>query len=159
MSKLVAVLKDEIRRLARKEVRAQTITTKRAAVAHRHDIARLKRLIQSFQKQVEHLASQISQQAGDRGGAERDEGSPNRFSARSVRAQRRRLKLSAADYGRLVGVTGQTIYQWEQGKSRPRKSQFGALIAVRSIGRRAALERIAGAATGGRKPRRKVRKQ
>ena len=32
-----------------------------------------------------------------------------RFSARSVKAQRSRLGLSAADYGKLVGVSGLTM--------------------------------------------------
>jgi DNA-binding transcriptional regulator YiaG len=59
-----------------------------------------------------------------------------------VRAQRRRLRLSAADFGRLVGVSGQTIYQWEQGKSRPRRSQFAALVALRSTRRRDALAKL-----------------
>lgn len=151
MSKLLTVLKDEIRRLARKEVRAQTLTTKRTAAAHRHEIARLKRLVQSYEKRIDRLASQISQQAERGGAAEMDEGPSKRFSSRSVRAQRRRLKLSAAEYGKLIGVTGQTIYQWEQGKSRPRRSQFAALIGVRAIGRRAALARLSEAGKGRRR--------
>jgi DNA-binding transcriptional regulator YiaG len=66
-----------------------------------------------------------------------------RFSARSVRAQRRRLGLSAADYGRLVGVSALTIYNWESGKSRPRQAPFAAVVAVRGIGKREAAERLA----------------
>ena len=86
MSKLLAVLKDEIRRLARKEVRAHTLTTKRAAVIHRHEIARLKRMVQTYEKRIDRLASQIAQQAEHGGGTDLDEGSSKRFSARSVRA-------------------------------------------------------------------------
>jgi DNA-binding transcriptional regulator YiaG len=66
-----------------------------------------------------------------------------RFSARSVKAQRNRLGLSAADYGKLVGVSGLTIYSWEHEKSRPRKAQLAALIAVRGIGKREALLKLA----------------
>ena len=65
-----------------------------------------------------------------------------RYSARSVRAQRKRLGLSAEQYGRLVGVSGLTIYHWEHGKARPRKAQLAALIAVRGIGKRDALKRL-----------------
>jgi DNA-binding transcriptional regulator YiaG len=54
-----------------------------------------------------------------------------RFSAKSVRSQRRRLGLSAEDYGKLVGVSPLTIHHWEQGKARPRKAQLAALVAVR----------------------------
>jgi DNA-binding transcriptional regulator YiaG len=65
-----------------------------------------------------------------------------RFSSRSVKAQRRRLGLSAEDFGRLLGVSAQTVYHWERGKSRPRKSQLAALAATRALGKRAARERL-----------------
>jgi len=149
MKNFATVLKDEVRRLARKEIRAQTTTTKRAAAAHRRDIAQLKRQIKALERRLGQLARQliISKPAEGGGGGETD-GAANRFSSRSVRAQRRRLKLSAAEYGKLVGVSGQTIYQWEHGKSRPRRSQLAALVAVRSIGRREALARLHGSTKG-----------
>jgi DNA-binding transcriptional regulator YiaG len=164
MLKLVTALKDEIRRLARKEVRAQTMTTKRAAAAHRREIARLKRMVAGYGKKLDRLAVQLNHQ-GEKPSAGADEiDSSNRFSARSVRAQRRRLNLSAADYGRLIGVTGQTIYQWEQGKSRPRRSQFAELVGVRGLGRRGALTRLnelnekrAAAAEGSKRRKRRAK--
>ena len=60
-----------------------------------------------------------------------------------MKAQRQRLGLSAADYGRLVGVSGLTIYNWEHDKARPRKAQLAALVAVRGIGKREALKKLA----------------
>ena len=65
-----------------------------------------------------------------------------RFPARSVAAQRRRLELSAADYAKLVGVSGLTIYNWESGKTRPRQEQLAALVAVRGIGKKEAQRRL-----------------
>ena len=50
--------------------------------------------------------------------------------------------MSASAYGRLVGVSGMTIYNWEQGKSRPKEPQLAALVAVRSIGKRDAKARL-----------------
>jgi DNA-binding transcriptional regulator YiaG len=70
------------------------------------------------------------------------EGKGVRFSARSVRAQRARLGLSAKDFGRLVGVVPLTIYSWESGKSRPRKKQLAGLAAVRRLGKREARQRL-----------------
>ena len=72
------------------------------------------------------------------------------------RTQRRRLGLSAEDYGKLVGVSGLTIYNWEHGKTRPRPAQFAAFAALRNIGKREAQKRLAEAAEAapaGRKPR------
>jgi len=141
MMNFVTALKNEIRRLARKEVRAETTTTKRAAAAHRRDIARLKRQLALSHKRIDRLESLLSQRPDAAPAGESDD-SGSRFSSRSVRAQRKRLNLSAAEYGKLVGVSGQTIYQWEQGRSRPRRAQFAALIAVRTIGRREARARL-----------------
>jgi DNA-binding transcriptional regulator YiaG len=51
--------------------------------------------------------------------------------------------LSAKDYGKLVGVSLLSIYNWEQGKSRPQKAQRVALAAVRGIGKREAMAKLA----------------
>ena len=52
------------------------------------------------------------------------------------------MGLSAADYATLVGVSAQTIYGWEQGKSKPRVQQLAALLAVRDLGMREAQKRL-----------------
>jgi len=50
--------------------------------------------------------------------------------------------LSAADYGKVVGVSGLTIYSWEHGNRRPRKAQVAALVAARGISKREALAKL-----------------
>ena len=52
------------------------------------------------------------------------------------------MKLSAEEYGQLVGVSAQTVYLWERGKVRPGKAQFSNLIAARNLGRHDALARL-----------------
>jgi DNA-binding transcriptional regulator YiaG len=65
-----------------------------------------------------------------------------RFAAKNVVAQRRRLGISAADYGELVGVTAHTIYKWEHGTSRPRKAQLSAFAAIRRLSKAEAHARL-----------------
>jgi DNA-binding transcriptional regulator YiaG len=148
MPNLAATLKHEIRRLARKEIRAQVMPARRAASHHRREIARLKRLLRLQERSIAALQTAVSRGADKTARAASAEtgGIPAgaRYSARSVRAQRRRLKLSAEQYGQLVGVTGQTIYLWEQGKTRPAKAQLAALVAARALGRREARKRLEG---------------
>ena len=60
-----------------------------------------------------------------------------------MKAQRSRLGLSADAYGKLVGVSGSTIFNWEHQKARPRKAQLAALVAVRGIGKKEALLKLA----------------
>jgi len=141
MPNLAATLKEEIQRLARKEIKAQIGTTKQAVTQYRGEIASLKRQMREQEKKIAFLETQEQKRLGQPQAAEESvEGV--RFSARSVKAQRERLGLSAADYAKLVGVSGLTIYNWEQEKSRPRKEQFAALVAVRGIGKREALAKL-----------------
>lgn len=140
MPNLVAALKEEIRRLARKEIKTHTGSTKQAVAHYRREIARLKRELTAQQKKVAFLVNQERRRLGK---PEMSSPMDNvRFSARSVRAQRARLGLSAADYAKLVGVSPLTIYNWEHGKTRPRQAQLAALVALRGIGRREATRRL-----------------
>ena len=67
----------------------------------------------------------------------------NRFSATGLAAQRKRLGITAAEMGVLVGVSGQSIYKWEQQKATPRTSQLPALRAALKLGKREATSRLA----------------
>lgn len=142
MTTLAVALKDEIRRLARKEIKAQTGTTARAVAQYRREIAKLKRLLRGHDKKIAFLEGQERKRLGEPEASGAANGRV-RFSASSVKAQRRRTGLSAADYARLVGVSALTIYNWEQGKSRPRRAQLASLTALRGMGKRAAQAKLA----------------
>ena len=141
MPNIASVLKEEICRLAKKEIKAQVGTTKQAVAHYRSDIAKLKRMLTQQEREIKLLKKQTQQQGQPL--SEEEPSESVRFSARSVKVQRSRLGLSAADYGKLVGVSGLTIYNWEHSTSRPRKAQLAALIAVRGIGKRQALKKLA----------------
>jgi len=139
MTTLAVVLKDEIRRLARKEIRAQTGRTSKAVAQYRREIARLKREQRAQEKRIARLVEQLREGTSIAAATTSTSiNGENRFSARSVRAQRRRTGLSAADYAKLIGVSPLTIYNWEHNKSRPRQGQFSALVALRGLGKREA---------------------
>ncbi len=151
MTTLAIALKDEIRRLARKEIKAQTGRTAKAVAQYRREIARLKRQQRDQERKLMLLASRSQKGSSAPIVAEKLNGD-SRFSARSVRAQRRRTGLSAADYAKLVGVSPLTIYNWEHNKSRPRQGQFASLLKLRGIGKREAQARLATMSAESRKP-------
>jgi|TARA_B100000809_G_scaffold174628_1_gene171894 DNA-binding transcriptional regulator YiaG len=141
MPNLATALKDEICRLARKEIKSQVGTTKKAVSQYRHEIAALKRQVQEQEKRIAFLEAQERKRL-DEQPSRRPALDKARFSARSVKAQRDRLGLSALDYGRLVGVSAKSIYDWEQGTTRPRSAQRAALSALRGIGKREAMAKL-----------------
>lgn len=138
MPNIAQVLKEEIARLARKEVRAETDSLKKTVSTQRSDIARLKKEIATLQRQVKRSTKNVP--AAPQATSQEDTGF--RFSAKGLASNRERLGLSAEQYGALVGVTGQSIYKWEAGKARPRASQIPAIAQLRGIGKREAAKRL-----------------
>ncbi len=65
-----------------------------------------------------------------------------RFSPKWLKAHRQKLGLSQEDYGKLAGVSGLTIYNWENGKTKPRQQQLAGWAAIRGPGKREALKRL-----------------
>ena len=144
MPNIASVLKDEISRVARKEVRAETESLKKASAQYRSDIAALKKRATELEKVVSRLGKAVVKNTPV---SLKSESTPEpaprlRFSAKRLAAQRQKLGLSAANMGVLLGVSGQTIYHWEAGKSRPRQSQLPAIAAVRGIGKNEAAARL-----------------
>jgi DNA-binding transcriptional regulator YiaG len=141
MTTLAVALKDEIRRLARKEIKAQTGRTAKAVAQYRREIARLDRQQREQEKKIALLESHARKAAISVPAVELNDDA--RFSARSAKAQRPRTGLSAADYAKLVGVSPLTICNWEHSTSRPRREQFAALVALRGLGKREAQAKLA----------------
>ena len=141
MPDLASTLKQEIQRLARKEIKALTGSTKKAVAGYRQEIAALKRQLRTQEKKISFLENQEKKRL-EQPETEEVPAEKVRFSPRSVKAQRERLGFSVNDYALLVGVSPQSICNWEQGTTRPRDQQLAALVAVRGIGKREALAKL-----------------
>jgi DNA-binding transcriptional regulator YiaG len=140
MANYTQAFREEVMRLARKEVKSQTDALKRASSQYRRDVASLKREVSELSRKVAFLERQESKRVSQPEEAQDPE--QVRFSPRWLHSHREKLGLSAADYGKLIGVTGQSIYMWERGQTKPRKSQLAKLAGIRGIGKREALKRL-----------------
>jgi len=148
MPNIATVLREEITRLARKETRSQVDPARKAGAQQRKDIAALKRRVAQLERQIALLARGARSQPEE---AKTDATAKRmRFTAKGLRAHRSRLGLSAADFGTLVGVSAQSVYNWEGEKAQPRGEQLARLVAIREIGKREAGQRLQqlGAAKG-----------
>jgi DNA-binding transcriptional regulator YiaG len=140
MANLATVLKDEIRRLARKELKEEFDALRKGNAQHRRDIADLKRKVSDQARLIDFLQRQEKRRLSSAPQTEQADGA--RFSAKGLKSHRMRLGLSAKDFSLLVGVSELTIYNWEAGKSKPRNKQLASLVTVRSLGKREALRRL-----------------
>jgi DNA-binding transcriptional regulator YiaG len=141
MTNIAAVLKSEITRLARKEIRAEIAALRKASSQQRASMAALRREVEQLRRQQRSAGKSRAPQTSAQPSAE-DDSVQRRFRPAGLAAHRKKLGLSAADYGALVGVSGQSIHHWEAGQ-RPRAKQLEALAVVRGIGKREAAQRLA----------------
>lgn len=155
MANVAAILKQEITRLARKEARSVTKPLHKATAGLRKGITELKRENARVRADIIRLLHNLPVSRGRPLVA--DEPSNVRFGAASAKAQRKRLVLSAADFGKLIGVSANTVYSWEQGKSRPRSTQLSTFVAIRGMGMREANMRLAELQGKGPKTRKAAR--
>jgi DNA-binding transcriptional regulator YiaG len=139
MPNIGTVLKSEIARIARKQIRGETQQLRKQGAQYRAEIAALKKRLAGMEQQ---LKRQI--RAGARTTAPEGEEPRKgfRFSAKGLATRRQKLGLSARELGALLGVSAQSVYHWEQGKSRPRASQVQAIAALRRLGKREAAARL-----------------
>lgn len=143
MQNLAATFKAEIARVARKQVRAEIAAVVRASSEHRKLIAALRRQVKDLEARLVRSAAGAPASSAQ-STADTESGAPRRrFSAFRLAAHRSKLGISAEAYGRLLGVTGQTVYKWEKGAARPRSSQLEALASVRGLPVRELRQRVA----------------
>ncbi len=139
MSELLTAIKSEITRLARKEVKKSIATLQATVARQRKDISALRAEVVELKKA--NRASTRGQRSikpveltGEEGGVKR------RFSPERLAKLREKTGLSAAAFGKLVGVTGKTIYNWESGQFRPMDHQLEAIAKVRGMSKAALSE-------------------
>jgi DNA-binding transcriptional regulator YiaG len=139
MPNIGTVLKSEIARIARKEIRGETQHLRKQGAQYRTEIAALKKRLAGMEQQLKRQAKDGSRTPA----ADVDEPRKGfRFSAKGLATRRQKLGLSARELGALLGVSAQSVYHWEQGKSRPRTSQVQAIAGLRRLGKREAVARL-----------------
>lgn len=140
MATYVVAFRDEVVRLARREVREELSKLKGASGRYRTEIAALKRQNLEMQRRLSRLEKGAPKQVANTT-------SPAasvqvRFSAARLRALRQRLGLSAKDFGLIVGASAASVYKWEEETTRPRPRNIQAIAALRGLGKKAAAERV-----------------
>ena len=140
MANIGNILRDEIARLSRRELRKQVTSLQKTAAGQRRDIAAMKKQIATLERATKAWSKRLQKTLSTSEVAESN--IPLRFRADGLRSLRTKLGLSAEQAGQLLGVSGQSIYAWETKRSTPRRSQLPAIAALRKIGKREALARL-----------------
>lgn len=140
MSTFATQLKTEIRRIAKKETRAETSALKKSSALFRSDIAAMKRRLNELENLTQKLLKQIPKTQTMAAASPKEK---LRFRVNGFATLRKKLDLTANEMGTLIGVSGQSIYKWEQGKAKPRANQLMAIATVRKMGKREVAQKLA----------------
>lgn len=133
MPNIAAVLREEIIRLARREIRATMRPLKKRVIELTRTNASLRKTVPALEKAVAELEKEAETRRlhGVRAGAKELEGV--RIGPRSIQAQRKRLKLTRAEFAQLAGVSENTIYLWETGQVSPKEKRRAVLVGLRKL--------------------------
>ena len=142
MSTFAEQLKSEVARIAKKEIRAESKSLKQWAVQQRADMVALKRRVAELESALKRLSKAGTHAPAAVASAAKDDDVKLRFRAGGFASLRKKLDLTAAQMAQLLGVSPQSVYHWEIGKSRPRASQLPAISAVRKLGKKQVMERL-----------------
>jgi DNA-binding transcriptional regulator YiaG len=137
MGKVEGILKAEMVRLAKREM-------KKSFVPLNQDVRSLKGVISQLRKTVSGLQRFVAQQEKEMKGqkvpleAPPEEVKKARFSPRLMKSLRKHLGVTQKEMAILAGVTVGAIYQWEKGMFEPRGEKKKILVALRKLRRREA---------------------
>ena len=131
---------DEVRRLARKELKAfeAKINEQKKTIT-----ALTKRVNDLEKKQAAAPAAAKSAPEAVQTAAPAADGRKARFSPKSLVKFRKKYSLSQKALAILLGVTPFTVSHWEIGKNRPRANQIEAFSALAKLGKRKVLALVA----------------
>ena len=133
---------EEVRRLARKELKA---LDEKIAEQKKTINALLKRVNELEKKQAVPAAAAVKSAAAP---AEEEKGRKIRFSAKSLQKFRKKYAISQKALAALLEVTPFTVSHWEIGKNRPRTAQIAAFYSLMKLGKRKLYALIAEKAPG-----------
>jgi DNA-binding XRE family transcriptional regulator len=135
MPNLAQVLKDEILRLSRKEVRAVTTDLQ-------VQISKLKKIVSAQKKNTLVLEKELAkvkkklERKNKATTPTEDEVTKSRVSPASIARLRKKLGLTRSDMASIIDVNPNSIYLWEQGRATPRVATKAKIISLRSMGKR-----------------------
>jgi DNA-binding transcriptional regulator YiaG len=143
MPDIQSSLKSEIARLSKKTIKQYVAPLRAASTTQRREIAALRAQLQYLERALRAAGRETKKAEPS---AEGPTETKLRFRAEGFKKHRERLGLSAEEAGTLIGVSGQTIYNWEHGKATPRGRQLPAIAALRNMGKRDAANKLSSTA-------------
>ena len=145
MPDIKGVFQEEVKRLAKREIKTATASLLKTVMELKRKVAVLERALAAAGK--EPVKEKITVNVPAVKAVETEEktvkGKKSRFSGKKIIRLRKRLHLSQAELAELVGVNMFSVSHWELGKNLPRQAQQEKLEELRTLPRKVLQERLA----------------
>ena len=128
---------EEVRRLARKEVKAASETL----AAQQKTIRELTKRVDALEKKQAVPVAQKADKPEEPAVAVKS--GKARFSPKTIIKFRKKYGISQKGFAALLGVATFTVSHWELGKNRPRATQVAAISALTKLGKRKVVALLA----------------
>jgi len=144
MPNIGQVLKEEIRRQAKREIRAATTGLRKDNAKLKRTVAEHKRRLTALERANRTLTEAAEAKLKEAPTAAAAELEKARFGSRAVLVLRKRLKLSQANFAKLLGVSTSAVFLWEKedGPLSLKDRTKAALVGARKMGVREAKRRL-----------------
>ena len=146
MSNVVKILKAEIARISKKKAKSATQAIGKSNTWLRKTVADLKKRLVLLEKENKRMVAAMKKyQVAQPERLEQEEGRKARFTSKGINSLRKKLRLSQADFGKLLGTTPHAVYLWEKkdGQLSLRDRTKAAILSVKGLGAREAKEKLA----------------
>lgn len=140
MADFKQIFADEVRRLARKEVKVALESLTKTIASQRQQIVELRRQVRELEKAAGSAAAAPVAKV-EKAEAEEKKVS-RRITGRRIVAMRNKMGLSQAQFAELLGVSLSSIVNWEKDKRTPRASQKEQIAKLRFLGKREMSKRL-----------------
>lgn len=135
MGKIESVMREEIARLARKEIRQAVEPLRKENRELKRRVVKLEKLATPIHREIKKKTEAKLESMADLRAPE-EEVKAARISPAWVQNLRMKLNLSQPELASLIGVSASAVRTWEYGTSVPRGQRREALVALRKLGRR-----------------------
>ena len=138
MADFKQVFAEEIRRLARKEIKVAMETMQKTLANQRQQIVELRRQLRDLEKSKTAVGTAAKVEKVEKD----DKKVSRRITGRRIVAMRNKMGLSQAQFAELLGVSLSSIVNWEKDKRTPRASQKEQIAGLRLLGKREIAKRL-----------------
>jgi DNA-binding transcriptional regulator YiaG len=135
MAKFETIIKSEMVRLAKREVRKTSVPLGRDVWSLKSAVSQLRKAVLALQRITANQQKELEKRGMPLEAAP-EEVNVARLSPRLIRSLRGHLGITQKDLSVLTDVTVGAVHQWESGQFKPSTKKKAVMVALRKLGRR-----------------------